>query len=228
LFNTALNANIEVRRLTREEELAGRIGYRVPPSTDGTRPGIYFVDLHAIRDRPTWSLPSATYHETLPGHLLQLPLQEAAKLHPMRQQMNPRGFTEGWGIYAETLAQKLGVYHDDAVGEIGYLQSRLFRVARMLVDIGIHVTGWGRERAIDELMGMTAQPRALCETDVDRYFVLPGMIAGDEIGYYGWRAALEKARRQAGSKFELARFHDGSLRFGPVPPALLGKHPLSL
>jgi uncharacterized protein (DUF885 family) len=221
LFKTSINTNIEVRRLTAAEELAGRVGYRVAPSADGVQPGVYFVDLHAIRDRPTWSLPSATYHETVPGHLLQLPLQQAAKLHPLRQQLNPRGYFEGWAIYAETLAQEIGVYHDDPVSEIGYLQSRLFRVARMLVDIGIHVSGWGRAQAIQTLMETTAQPQALCEVDVDRYFVQPGMIGGDEIGYYGWREARAKARRQAGHKYDLASFHDRCLKFGPLPQALL-------
>jgi uncharacterized protein (DUF885 family) len=221
LFKTPLNSNVEVRKLTSAEELAGRVGYRVAPSRDGLRPGIYFVDLHAIRDRPTWSLPSATYHETMPGHLLQLPLAEAANLHPLRQQLNPRGYFEGWAIYAETLAREIGVYHDDPRGEIGFLQSRLFRVARLLVDIGIHADGWSRDEAIGALMKMTAQPRALCETDVERYFVLPGMIGGDEIGYYGWREARERAHRRAGGKFDLASFHDQGLKFGPVPQSLL-------
>jgi uncharacterized protein (DUF885 family) len=221
LFKTAINTNIEVRRLTASEELAGRIGYRVAPSADGGRPGVYFVDLHAIRDRPTWSLPSVTYHETVPGHLLQLPLHEAAKLHPLRQQLIARGYLEGWAIYAETLAQQIGVYHDDPVSEIGYLQSRLFRVARMLVDIGIHVVGWSRAQAVHTLTEMTAQPQTLCETDVDRYFTLPGMIGGDEIGYYGWRAAHTKARGNARRKYDLASFHDQGLKFGPLPQALL-------
>jgi len=221
LFNTPIDSHIEVRKLTTSEELAGRVGYRVAPALDGSRPGVYFVDLHAIRDRPTWSLPSVTYHETVPGHLLQLPRQEAAKLHPLRQQLNARGYFEGWAIYAEVLAQETGVYHDDPVSEIGFLQSRLFRVSRMLVDIGIHVNGWTREQAISTLMGMTAQPRALCETDVERYFVLPGMIGGDEIGYYGWRAARVAAKRNSGGKFDLAAFHERGLQFGPLPlPAL--------
>ena len=221
LFKTPINTNIEVRRLTATEESAGRVGYRVAPSADGVRPGVYFVDLHAIRDRPTWSLPSVTYHETVPGHLLQLPVQEAAKLHPLRQQLNPRGYLEGWAIYAETLAQQIGVYHDDPLSEIGYLQSRLFRVARMLVDIGIHVSGWSRAQAIHTLMEMTAQPQALCETDVERYFVMPGMIGGDEIEYYGWRAARARALGNGGRKYDLASFHDRALKFGPLPQALV-------
>jgi uncharacterized protein (DUF885 family) len=221
LFKTPLNSNFEVRKLTPAEELAGRVGYRVAPTRDGSRPGIYFVDLHAIRDRPTWSLPSATYHETIPGHLLQLPLAEAADLHPLRQQLNPRGYFEGWAIYAEALAREIGVYQDDPRGEIGFLQSRLFRVARLLVDIGIHADGWSRDEAIGSLMRMTAQPRAQCETDVERYVVLPGMIGGDEIGYYGWREARERAHRRAGRKFDLASFHHQGLKFGPLPQSLL-------
>jgi uncharacterized protein (DUF885 family) len=221
LFSSPLNKNVEVRKLTPAEELAGRVGYRVAPSLDGTRPGTYFVDLHAIRDRPTWSLPSVTYHETVPGHLLQLPFQEAAKLHPLRQQLNSRAYFEGWAVYAEVLAQEIGVYDNNPQSEIGFLQSRLFRVARMLVDIGIHSNGWSREEAIDSLMGMTAQPRALCETDIDRYFVMPGMIGADEIGYYGWREARERARCKAGGKFDLASFHTRGLEFGPLPQSLL-------
>jgi uncharacterized protein (DUF885 family) len=221
LFKSPIASNIEVRRLTRDEELAGKVGYRVAPSADGTRPGIYFVDLHAVRERPTWSLPTVTYHETLPGHLLQVPLQNAAKLHPLRQQLNARGYLEGWAIYAETLAQEIGVYHEDPLSEIGYLQSRLFRVARLLVDIGIHAAGWSRDRAIDELMQMTAQPRALCEFDVERYFVLPGMFAADELGYYGWRAARTQALRTRLPRNELAAFHDQGLKFGPAPMSVL-------
>ncbi|MFL6606477.1 MAG: DUF885 domain-containing protein [Steroidobacteraceae bacterium] len=221
LFKTAINANIEVRRLTADEELAGRTGYRVAPSADGARPGVYFIDLHAIRTRPTWSLASVTYHETVPGHLLQLPVQEAAKLHPLRQQLNPRGYSEGWAIYAETLAQRIGVYGDDPLSEIGYLQSRLFRVARMLVDTEIHVSGCSRTQAIHRLMELTAQPPALCEADVDRYFVQPGMIGGDEIGYYAWRTAHAKACEGAAPKYDIGSFHEQALKFGPLPQALL-------
>ena len=221
LFKTVINTNIEVRRLTASEELAGRIGYRVAPSADGARPGVYFVDLHAIRNRPTWSLASVTYHETLPGHLLQLPIQEAAKLHPLRQQLTPRGYSEGWAIYAETLAQRIGVYRDEPLSEIGYLQARLFRVARMLTDIGIHVSGWSRTQAIQTLMELTAQPLEQCETDVDRYFVQPGMVGGDEIGYYGWRAVHAKACGGALPQYDLASFHDQALKFGPLPQPLL-------
>jgi uncharacterized protein (DUF885 family) len=89
------------------------------------------------------------------------------------------------------------------------------------LDIGIHTRGWNRAAAIRMLMETTAQPPGLCETDVDRYFVLPGMIGGDEIGYYGWRSAREKARRNAGRKFDLGSFHDLGLRSGALPQSLL-------
>ena len=207
---------VAVVPMTPAEEAAGKAGYRTLP--EGTSPGAYHVDLHAIRQRPNWSLPSVVHHETLPGHMIQLPLQAAADPHPLRLRA-AQGFVEGWAIYAEQLAAESGAYAADPRAEIGYIQWMLFRLGRSLIDTGINHLGWSRDRALDFLRGLQGDPVifASFEKDIDRASNMPGDLAGQALTWLG----LVRLRGPQGRTAESLRgFHDRILRFGAAPLAL--------
>ncbi|HYC02159.1 MAG TPA: DUF885 family protein [Azospirillaceae bacterium] len=225
LFGPLPQGPIDIRRLSDEEERQGVQGWRLNPSFDGTKPGAYYVDLARIRDRPVWSLPTVVDHETVPGHLLQSALQDRAAPHPLRAQLaSPGASLEGWSIYAQRLGDEMGLYADDPLGRVGYLQSLLFRTARLVADTGIHAKGWGREKAVDYMVGLTAETRDVVEKEVARAFVLPGHVAAPMVGYDRHVAFRDAAARAAGPRFDLKSFHDAILAPGPLPLAVLERH----
>jgi uncharacterized protein (DUF885 family) len=202
----------ELRRLTAEEEARGAQGRR-----EGST---YVVDFTRIRTRPAWTLPSVVAHETLPGHLLQAPLQAAAA--PPRLQVRCAGaYGEGWAIYAETLADEMSLFADDHLARLGYLQWMLFRYGRVLVDAGLHSQGWSRAEAVETLRSLQGFDVAFVsiEDDVDRICVEPAVFAAQGLAALHIRDAREAARRRAGERFDLRRFHDAVLRHGPLSPS---------
>jgi uncharacterized protein (DUF885 family) len=203
-------AQAEVRRMSAADEARGRGGYREIPR--GGRPGAYYVDLRAIRQRPAWTLPSVAFHELTPGHLLQAPLQEAANPDPQRVRDAP-AFSEAWATYAEQLAADLGAYADDPWGEIGFLQWRLFRLGRVVADTGLHARGWSRDRAIAVMTALQGQSIAFItiEADVDRMMQAPGKAAAEGLG------ALTLSRLHPAHRAEWPKFHRTVLLGSPWP-----------
>ncbi|MGH6964919.1 MAG: DUF885 domain-containing protein [Phenylobacterium sp.] len=201
-------APAEVRRMSAADEAKGRGGYREPPR-DG-QPGAYYVDLKAIRDRPSWTLPSVAFHELTPGHLLLLPLQEAADAQRVRQ---APAFSEAWATYAEQLAADLGAYADDPRGEIGFLQWRLFRIGRVVADTGLHARAWSREQAIAAMTALQGQSIAFIsiEADVDRMIQTPGKAAAEGLG------ALTLSRLRPARRAAWPEFHRTVLQAAPWP-----------
>ena len=199
-----------VQRMTAADVAAGRGGYREAPS--GDKAGAYCVDLRAIRERPAWTLPSAAFHEVIPGHLLQLPLQAAARPPPDRVKAAGAYF-EAWGIYAEQLAADLGAYAHDPRGEIGYLQWRLFRLGRIVADTGLHALGWSRDQAIAAMTDLQGQSVAFItiEADVDRIAATPGKYAAEGLG------ALALAAWRPRDRARWPAFHRAVLADGPWP-----------
>jgi uncharacterized protein (DUF885 family) len=184
------------------DERSGRRGYR--------EAGAYYPDLASVHDRPAWTLTTVAYHETLPGHLLQLARQAEAEAHPLQARYAP-GFSEGWAIYAESLADRMG--HLSPVEQLGYIQSLLFRLARVTVDLGIHLHRWDRSKALryfDEVVGFELFfPFAV---EVDRSIAEPAGFAGDAL------IALELIRlaRPKRGAAETRAFHEAALRHGPL------------
>ena len=203
-------APAEVRRMSAADEAQGRGGYRELPH-DG-QPGAYYVDLKAIRERPAWSLPSVAFHELTPGHLLQAPLQEAAHPDPQRVRA-AAAFSEAWAIYAEQLATDLGAYVDNPLGEIGFLQWRLFRIGRIVADTGLHARGWSRDQAIAAMTDMQGQSIAFItiEADVDRMIQTPGKVAAEGLG------ALTLSRLRPTGRAAWPEFHRMVLQAAPWP-----------
>jgi hypothetical protein len=155
--------NAGARALSAEEIAAGRGGYREVPTP--TRAGAYVVDLKDIRRRPRWTLPSVVAHELLPGHMIQMGLEGASPPHPLRMEY-ASSFVEGWGIYAEQIAEKNGTYTDPH-DELGHIHWLLFRIVRALVDLGIHLHGWSIDQAREHLTDWQGQPAYFAPFDME-------------------------------------------------------------
>ncbi|HEY4939964.1 MAG TPA: DUF885 family protein [Rhizomicrobium sp.] len=197
----------------------GRIGYREAPSYDGSKPGTYYVDLRDIDRRPSWSLPTVVHHETLPGHLLQLPLQERANPTPLRLRYMPNAYFEGWAIYTEQLADELGLLAGDDLARLGLLQSLLVRAGRLVIDTGIHFKRWSREEAIARFAAIAGDAPDTFENEVDRIVVQPGFTAGPALGRKTILDLRESAKKSAG--FNLIAFHNSVLKRGQMRLSLL-------
>jgi uncharacterized protein (DUF885 family) len=204
-----------VSRMAREDEARARGGYR-QDATPG-KPGLYYVDLHDIRSRPSWTLASVAYHELLPGHILQGLHQAAARPHPLRLRY-AGAFSEGWATYSEQLAGDLGVYREDPAAEIGALQWRLFRLGRIVADTGQGALGWSRDQAEAAMRDLHGRSIAFItiEADVARMVETPGAAAAQGL------AALEIARLRGVNAANPA-FHRAVLVDGPWPLEALAR-----
>ncbi|WP_353203307.1 DUF885 family protein [Sphingomonas sp.] len=156
--------DVSATRGSPEEQASGKVGARRLPLPG--RPGAYVVDLARIADRPRCSLPSVVAHELLPGHMIQLPIEAAARPHTLRLSYAP-GFAEGWGISAERLVARAGAWADDPRAQLGYLHWRLFRIARARADIGLHVHGWSIDEARARLVEWHGEPAYFAPFDSD-------------------------------------------------------------
>ena len=187
--------DVAIRRLNKADELAKRGGYRDLP--DATRSGGYTVDLREIRRRPSWTLPSVVRHETLPGHMIQLPVEARAAPHPLRLRYAP-GFAEGWAIHAERSALDQGVYAADPMAELGCLHWLLFRTGRALIDFDLHLAGWSRSQAHAQLAAWQGEPAyfAPFDNDIDRIVAEPAARVAEAAAWF----ALDDMQRARGRK----------------------------
>jgi uncharacterized protein (DUF885 family) len=181
---------------------------------DGSRPGTYRVRTVEPTEQSWTQGESVAFHEVVPGHHLQIALaNEDAALPRIARFLATSGFSEGWALYAEQLADELGLYSGDADRQ-GMLSSRAFRAARMVVDTGIHALGWDRERAIAYLMAHTVMSRLQAEQEVDRYIAWPGQAPSYQLGYQEILTLRGEAQRRRGARFDLREFHDVVLGSG--------------
>jgi uncharacterized protein (DUF885 family) len=191
------------------------------PSLDGTRPGWFNANTLAYAVRPTWAMEAIALHEAVPGHHLQY--ARAAELGDMPMFRRSGGFTvysEGWGLYAETLGPELGLYQDP-YSRFGFQTNQAWRAARLVVDTGIHAKGWTRRQAIDSMSAATGMERTRVEWEVDRYISQPGQALTYMIGQLKIIELREKARRALGPRFDIRRFHMAVLDQGQLPLDLL-------
>jgi uncharacterized protein (DUF885 family) len=218
-FNNPANAPLEIRRVPVEIQDGASNGYYQRAALDGSRPAIYYINLKETGDWPKYSLPALTYHEGVPGHHLQLSVAQASGAMPtLRKIAFLSGYGEGWALYAESVADELGGY--TPLERAGFLQSYLFRAARLVVDTGIHTKKWSREKATDYMIEVTgfARPRSLRE--VERYCTMPGQACSYKVGHAAWVRAREKAQKALGAKFDLRWFHE-VLDDGAMPLSIL-------
>ena len=212
----------DVRRIPAEIEAGAPGGYYMAPAIAGSRPGAYYINLRDTAEWPKFTLPTLTWHEASPGHHFQIALQMEREAMPILMRLV--GFsanTEGWGLYAEQLADEMGIYADDPLGEIGYLQSLMFRAARLVVDTGLHHKRWSREQGIRYMVDTLGDQESSVATEVERYCVWPGQACSYKVGHNVWAKTRDAARARLGSRFDIKGFHDSALAMGAVPMAVL-------
>ncbi|HEX8224304.1 MAG TPA: DUF885 family protein [Allosphingosinicella sp.] len=219
-FATLPKAPLEIRRVPVEIQDGASNGYYNRASLDGSRPAIYFINLKDTGDWPKYSLPALTYHEGAPGHHLQISLaQESEDIPTLRKVGGFSAYSEGWALYAEQLADELGAYRDP-LERAGYLQSFLFRAARLVVDTGLHSKRWTREKATDYLVATTGFARPRSQREVERYCTQAGQACSYKVGHMAWSRAREEARKTLGRRFDLEQFHE-ILKDGAMPLTIL-------
>ena len=218
-FATLPGQPLEIRRVPPEIQDGASNGYYRPATLDGSRPAIYFINLKSTGDWPKYSLPSLTYHEGVPGHHLQISLAQQSKDIPMLRKLSfYSSYIEGWALYSEQLADELGGYKGIEKG--GYLQSFLFRSARLVVDTGLNAKGWSREQAVDYMQKTTGFPRPRVQREVERYCISIGQACSYKVGHLAWLRAREKAKAILGAKFDIKQFHE-VLKDGSMPLTIL-------
>ena len=226
-FNTLPKAKVEVRRVPVFIQDGAANGYYQSAALDGSRPAAFYINLKDTRDWPRYNLPTLTYHETSPGHHLQVAIAQESQAMPMLRRTGGGGFSaysEGWALYAEQLADELGVYADDPLARVGYLQSLLFRAARLVTDTGIHHKRWTRPQATRYMVETIGNTSSRAQREVERYFVSPGQANSYKVGHTVWVKIREEAKAKLGPKFDLKAWHDAGLLYGRMPLTVLERH----
>ncbi|MBU1377669.1 MAG: DUF885 family protein [Alphaproteobacteria bacterium] len=217
MFGTVPKANVEIRRVPKFIEAGAPGGYYNRPALDGSRPGIYWINLRDSAENPSWTLKTLTYHEAIPGHHLQRSLQQEAALPMLRKMAGFPAFAEGWALYAEQVALEMGEYKDDPLGELGQIQASLFRAARLVVDTGLHSLRWSREKAIETMTSIDGSPTSSATTEIERYCIRPGQACAYMVGKLTWLRLRAKAQAALGPRFDIRKFHDAVLLGGAMP-----------
>jgi uncharacterized protein (DUF885 family) len=195
--------------------------YYLSGSPDSHQPGTFYVNTYALDSRPTWEMEALTAHEAVPGHHLQITLsQEMHDLPAFRRYTGYTAFTEGWGLYAESLGSELGLYRDP-YSKFGQLSYEMWRAIRLVLDTGIHDRGWTREQAMEYFRANSAKTEQEITSEVDRYIVTPGQALAYKSGELAIRAMRQRAERELGSRFDIRAFHDEILGEGALPLDIL-------
>jgi uncharacterized protein (DUF885 family) len=221
-FRRLARGNLEIRRLPLAEEPGAPSAYGGPGSIDGTVPGKIWVNLGdpSVHNRVT--IPDLVYHEGIPGHVWQGEYAQALPL--IRSILAFNAYTEGWALYAEQLADELGMYDGDPAGRLGYLMGLSWRAARLVVDTGLHAFGWSRDKALDEFIAATGLTRPNAASEVDRYCAWPGQACGYMLGQIEINAQRDRARSVLGGRYDLRDFNQAVVDGGNVPLDVLGQN----
>lgn len=221
LFNTQGIPALEVRAVEPQRAQSAASGSYMRPSGNGSTPGIFYVNTSDLPSRKTWEAESLYLHEAVPGHHYQLGLQQQlTDLPKFRRLGGETAYIEGWGLYAESLGQELGLYQDP-YSYYGYLQNALWRSIRLVTDTGLHSKGWTRTQAIDYMVDNSAMTRTDAEAEVDRYMAIPGQALAYKVGEMKIAQLREQAQRELGPRFDVRAFHTEVLKDGSVPLDIL-------
>jgi uncharacterized protein (DUF885 family) len=221
-FATTVPGNFEIKRMPPEVEPGAPGAYGGAGTIDGKVPGKFWINLHTLAVWTKYNLPTLTYHESIPGHVWQG--EYTFKLPLFRSLLAFNAYSEGWALYAEQLANELGVYDSDPFGRLGYLQSIAFRACRLVVDTGLHAKRWTREQAIQWFATTNGSSVEEVTSEVDRYCAWPGQACGYKVGHSEINRLRAKAQQAMGQKFDLRQFNDVVVKSGGVPMVVLAKN----
>ena len=221
-FNELPKAKVVVKRVPIFSEKSAAGGYYQGSSLDGSRPAAWYANLYDINATQTFKMPALSFHEAVPGHHLQIALNQENQNQTLWNKFGYRtsAFSEGWALYAERLAVEAGLIKDP-YEMIGSLQSELFRAARLLVDTGLHSKKWTREEAIIYMMDNAGEVRSESESEIERYIVWPGQATSYMIGRIKIMELRERAKTELGNRFDIKDFHSVVLMNGILPLTVL-------
>jgi uncharacterized protein (DUF885 family) len=220
-FATLVPGNFEVKRMAPEVEPGAPGAYGGPGSIDGKIPGKFWINLRTTDLWRSYSLPTLTYHESIPGHVWQG--EYTFKMPLVRSLLAFNAYSEGWALYAEQLGDELGVYEGNPFGRLGYLQSIAFRACRLVVDTGLHAKRWTREQAIKWFAETNGSGLEEVTSEVDRYCAWPGQACGYKVGHSEINRVRAKAQQALGAKYDLRQFDDAVVKAGGVPMVVLAR-----
>ena len=221
-FNELPKAKVVVKRVPIFSEKSAAGGYYQGSSLDGSRPAAWYANLYDINATQTFKMPALSFHEAVPGHHLQIALNQENQNQTLWTKFGYRtsAFSEGWALYAERLAVEAGLLRDP-YEQIGSLQSELFRAARLVVDTGLHSKKWTREEAIIYMMDNAGEVRSESESEIERYIVWPGQATSYMIGRIKIMELRERAKAELGNRFNIKDFHSVVLMNGILPLTVL-------
>ncbi len=221
-FGFVPDAEVVIRPFPAYQKASGG-GFYSSGSLDGTRPGTYELGTYRPETIPKAGLQATAYHETWPGHHLQMSVALYGKgVHPVLRYLYVASMAEGWGLYSELLADEMGLYASD-VDRLGMLSNQALRAARLVVDSGMHVLGWTREEAVQYMLDNTAESRAAVESEVDRYLATPAQATAYMIGSLEIQRLRAESETRLGDRFDVKGFHDVLLADGAVSLPMLRK-----
>lgn len=219
---TGPKAKVEVREAPRISQDSAPGGYYKAAPLDGSRPPTFNINLRSTLDFPMWTLPTLSFHEAAPGHHIQAGLARERANQPLVNYLIAQPvFSEGWALYAEDLADELGAYKDDKLGRLGYLQSLLFRAARLVADTGVNSQKWTRAEASSYLQTTVGLSPQEADGEIDRYTIWPGQACTYMVGRETIRRLRTGAQQQLKTSFDIRQFHEAVLTPGPRPLPVL-------
>ena len=220
-FNVRPKVGVKVERVPQFREKTAPGAYYNPPAFDGSRPGIFYINLRSTGEVARFGMRTLAYHEAIPGHHFQTTIQQELTGVPTFRKVLPfTAFSEGWALYTERLAWEMG-FEQAPLDNLGRLQAEMFRAVRLVVDTGMHQRRWTREQAIKYMLEKTGMPEGEVVSEIERYLVNPGQALAYKVGMNKILALREQAKSELDGKFVLSRFHDMILTGGDMPLTLL-------
>ena len=220
-FETLVPGFVKVERIDPAIEDGAPTAYGGPGSIDGSLPGKYSINLRTPALHNKLGLADLTYHESIPGHVWQG--EYTFKQPLIRSLLAFNAYSEGWALYAQQIADELGVYEQTPEARLGYLQSLAFRACRLVVDTGLHAKQWNREQAVEWFVENNGSARDEVQSEVDRYCAWPGQACGYKIGHTAINRLRRKAQSELGRAYDFRRFNDAVVLGGSVPMTVLGR-----
>jgi uncharacterized protein (DUF885 family) len=226
-FGRLPRAACEVRAVEPHQEQEAPSAFYFPPSADGSRPGIYFINTYDPSQRPIHLLASTTFHEAVPGHHFQIALEaEMPGMNTFRRfgsRLTGAAYPEGWGLYSERFADEIGLY-ETPTERFGMLDSQALRAGRLVVDTGMHAFRWTRQQSIDFMRNKAGTTQLEAEVETDRYIAWPGQALAYMTGMREIQALRRELEERDGDRFDLQGFHDAVLGHGSMPLATLRRY----